>query len=47
MVPVKPKEKVTITFWIHDESDRIYDSAVIIDNLRWTSTTALAPSTVK
>ena len=47
MVPVKPKAKVTITFWIHDESDRIYDSAVIIDNLRWTSTTALAPSTVK
>ena len=47
LVPVKPNAKVLITFWIHDEGDRIYDSAVIIDNLRWTSTTALTPSTVK
>jgi hypothetical protein len=47
MVPVKPQTKVTITFWVHDEGDYIFDSAVIVDNLRWTSTTALGPSTVK
>ena len=47
MVPVKPKAKVLITFWVHDEGDGVWDSAVIVDNLRWTSTTALTPSTVK
>ncbi len=46
-VPVKPKETVTLTFWIHDEGDRIYDSAVVIDNLRWSSTSNTAPSTIK
>ena len=46
-VPVKAKEKMSITFWIHDESDRIYDSAVIIDNIRWSSTSSTSPTTIK
>jgi len=46
-VPVKPETKVSITFWIHDESDHILDSAVIIDKLHWVSTTVTGPSTIK
>ncbi len=46
-VPVLPLTDMDITFWIHDEGDHIYDSAVIIDNIRWVSTTVSGPSTLK
>lgn len=45
--PCAPGESLELTFWIHDEGDSIYDSAVIIDNFRWVSTTVGAPSTIK
>ena len=33
--PVEPNEIFFLTFSVHDESDGIYDSLVIIDNFRW------------
>ena len=33
--PVRPGEKIKLTFLIFDEGDHRYDSAVIIDNFRW------------
>jgi len=33
--PVKPGEKIKLTFSIFDEGDHILDSAVLIDNFRW------------
>ena len=45
--PAKPGETMTLTFWIHDEGDHIYDSAVIIDNWRWIATAVSGPSTIK
>ena len=33
--PVKPGEKVRLTFLVFDEGDSAYDSTVLIDNFRW------------
>jgi hypothetical protein len=33
--PIDPNEVFFLTFSIHDESDGIFDSLVIIDNFRW------------
>jgi len=33
--PVKAGETFTLTFHIHDTSDEIYDSTVLLDNLQW------------
>jgi hypothetical protein len=33
--PVIPGEKITLRFVIFDEGDRVFDSAVLIDNFRW------------
>ena len=32
---IEEGEEFTLTFQIHDTSDQIYDSAVILDNFRW------------
>ncbi len=45
--PAKPGETMTLTFWVHDEGDQIYDSAVIIDNWRWIASKVSGPSTIK
>jgi len=42
--PIQPGETFTLTFHIHDTSDGIYDSEVILDNFRWHST-ATTPGT--
>jgi len=33
--PVRPGEKIKLTFMVFDEGDHILDSAVLIDNFRW------------
>jgi len=33
--PVAPEEEFVLTFHIHDASDGIYDSEVVLDNFRW------------
>jgi hypothetical protein len=33
--PIKPNEQFTLVFHIHDTSDGIFDSEVIIDNFKW------------
>jgi hypothetical protein len=33
--PIQPDEKFELIFHIHDSSDGIYDSEVILDNFRW------------
>jgi hypothetical protein len=45
--PCTPGETMVLTFWIHDEGDRILDSAVIIDNWRWVMTPVSGPITIK
>jgi hypothetical protein len=45
--PVVPGEKITLTFMIWDEGDRIYDSLVLLDNFRWGIEHVEAPSTVE
>jgi hypothetical protein len=45
--PAKSGETMTLTFWIHDEGDHIYDSAVIIDNWRWIASKVSGPITIK
>jgi hypothetical protein len=35
--PIQPGETFTLTFHVHDTSDGIYDSEVILDNFRWRS----------
>jgi len=42
--PIQPSETFTLTFHVHDTSDGIYDSEVLLDNFRWHSTTT-APGT--
>ena len=44
---VVPGERIRILFDIHDESDGIYDSRVIIDNFRWGFTSVSGPVTTK
>jgi len=39
--PIEPNETFFLTFSIHDESDGIFDSLVIIDNFRWLFSTPL------
>ncbi len=47
-VPVTPGETITLRFIIFDESDHIYDSAVLIDDFRWQlSAKGGGPSTVR
>ena len=36
--PIQPNETFTLIFHIHDSSDGIYDSEVILDNFHWLST---------
>lgn len=46
--PVTPGETITLKFVIFDEGDHILDSAVLIDNFRWlSSSTGGGPSTVR
>jgi hypothetical protein len=45
--PVKPGEKIFLTFSIFDEGDHILDSAVIIDNFRWHIEQVDGPITVE
>ena len=45
--PCTPGETMELTFWVHDEGDHIYDSAVIIDNWRWIASKVSGPSTIK
>ncbi len=47
--PVTPGETITVRFIIFDEGDRIYDSAVLIDNFRWDAAAAKggSPSTIR
>jgi hypothetical protein len=45
--PCTPGETLVLTFWIHDEGDHIYDSAVVIDNWRWEMTPVPGPVTIK
>ena len=33
--PIEPDEEFTITFHIHDTSDELFDSQVLIDNFQW------------
>ena len=33
---LRTEDTIEVKFTIHDESDGIYDSLVIIDNFRWT-----------
>ena len=42
--PIQAGETFTLTFHVHDTSDGIYDSEVLLDNFRWRST-ATAPGT--
>ena len=44
-VPVNPGEKITLTFYIYDKGDGILDSAVLIDNFRWSAKKVLNIST--
>ncbi len=47
-VPVTPGETITLRFIIFDETDHIYDSAVLIDDFRWQlSAKGGGPSTVR
>ncbi len=43
--PIRPGETFTLSFVIFDEADGILDSAVILDNFRWNSTTLGSPVT--
>ncbi len=43
--PIKPGETFTLSFIVFDEHDGILDSAVILDNFRWNSTTLGSPVT--
>ena len=45
--PVRPSEKITLTFAIFDEGDHVLDSAVIIDNFRWHIEQVDGPVTVE
>lgn len=47
--PVTPGETITLRFIVFDEGDHILDSAVILDNFRWQTTSANGgvPSTVR
>ena len=43
--PIVPREHFTLRFIIFDEGDDILDSAALIDNFRWGTTTVMGPST--
>ena len=44
--PVKPGETITLRFLVLDEGDAKLDSAVLIDNFKWDTTSVAAPVTV-
>ena len=44
--PVRPGEKVRLTFLVFDEGDSAYDSTVLIDNFRWHVEQVEGPITV-
>ena len=44
--PATPGQTLHIWFWIHDEGDGIYDSAVVLDNWRWELTPPAGPITL-
>ncbi len=47
-VPVISGEKLQVVFYIQDLGDSIFDSAVFLDNLRWTQETGAAcPATIQ
>jgi hypothetical protein len=41
---IQPRETFTLRFHLHDTSDGIYDSEIILDNFKW-HTTAVTPGT--
>lgn len=43
--PVKPGETITLRFIVLDEGDGFYDSAVLIDNFKWSFDSVAAPTT--
>ncbi|MBU1239320.1 putative metal-binding motif-containing protein [Myxococcota bacterium] len=45
--PVEPNSIIEVIFSIHDEGDGILDSAVVIDNFRWTTVPIDGPITVE
>jgi hypothetical protein len=45
--PVTPGETATLRFVLFDESDHIYDSAVIIDNFQWQAQASSGPTTIQ
>jgi hypothetical protein len=45
--PVTPGEEVTLHFMIFDEGDHIYDSAVLIDNFKWSVNAVEGPTTIQ
>ena len=47
-VPVISGEKIQVVFYIQDLGDSVWDSAVFLDNLRWTQDTGAAcPATIQ
>jgi hypothetical protein len=45
--PVRPGEKIVLTFVVFDEGDHILDSSVIVDNFRWHIEQVDGPITVE
>jgi hypothetical protein len=43
--PVEPNETVTLTFYVQDRGDGIYDSAVMVDNLTLSPDSVTTPNT--
>jgi hypothetical protein len=43
--PIAPGEDITLRFVIFDEGDGIYDSAALIDNFKWGTTSVMGPTT--
>ena len=44
-VPVTPGDTITLRFIIFDVQDAIYDSNLLMDHFRWSTTKACVPTT--
>ncbi len=44
--PCTPGEEITLHFLIFDEGDHIYDSSVLLDDFRWSTTAIMGPTTI-
>jgi hypothetical protein len=45
--PVPPGKEITLRFVIFDEGDHIFDSAVIVDNFKWSVQGVSGPTTIQ